>query len=615
MKNEADCSLESAIETVLSSLNNIFLNEEIYHAYRENAPDFPFIVSNKGVCKLCDKKSRSFTSFWLEPVSSYIKVKSKNICMETGEVKVCVELDNGSNIVCLNFDRSIFTTSGIKKLLEFGVAFFEPKPNSFLEYLMKSDRQAKIEHVHSALGWSKIDGVPVFKSYEILAPSKDALGVTNKYSGTLNIEPKGSIEKWLNMVKEDVIPYIPLTLCMVLGFASPLLALLTDKYDLGTFVFNIGGESSTGKSTSAMLFVSTFSNPILSKGTMRSFFDTTNFLTAFLAQGGTFPVAFDEAAVFSKGDFNFNQLMYLIAGGRDKGRLNSDATMKPERSWKTIVLTTAEFEMTDDFSPNGIRARCFSITDTLTTSAAHSDRIKKVVTENFGISGNRFIQWVLDNKYLDLETDYNECKNILYNSLESSEAYDRPLAKRVLAKFAVILQTAVYVSSCFSLQIDLEKFKDYLISLEKNISAKTDLVTTALDCILQEVSRNSGKYLTSDNIYCHNVVGKLTEDNTTKTIYIMKTEFSNICKKYGLQKAQILKKFKEQSLLDCEPDRDEKRVRLKDNMPEEPCYILKINDPRSHRNYDTSARICNNIALQDDVSERITTVTEDELNF
>ncbi len=615
MENEADCSLESAIVTVLSSLNNIFLDEEIYHAYCKNAPDFPFIVSKKGICKLCNKKSRSFTSFWLEPVSSYIKVKGKSICMETGEVKVCVELDNGSNIVSLNFDRSIFTTSGIKKLLEFGVVFFEHKPNSFLEYLMKSDRQAKIEHVHSALGWSEINGIPVFKSYEILAPSKDALGAINKYFGTLNIEPKGSIEKWLNMVKEDVIPYTPLTLCMVLGFASPLLALLTDKYDLGTLVFNIGGESSTGKSTSAMLFVSTFSNPILSKGTMRSFFDTTNFLTAFLAQGGTFPVAFDEAATFSKGDFNFNQLMYLIAGGRDKGRLNSDATMKPERSWKTIVLTTAEFEMTDDFSPNGIRARCFSIADTLTTSAAHSDRIKEVVADNYGVAGNFFIQFFLDNKYSDFEADYEKFKDILYSSLENSEVYDRPLAKRILAKFAVILQTAAYVSSCFSLQIDLEKFKNYLLSLVKNISTKTDLVTMAMDCILQEVSRNSGKYLTSDNMYCHNVVGKVTEDNTTKTIYIMKTEFSNICKKYGIQKAQVLKKFKEQNLLDCEPDRNEKRVRLKDNMPEEPCYILKIKDPRFHRNYVTSTNICNNIALQDDVSERITTVTEDEIKF
>ena len=119
--------------------------------------------------------------------------------------------------------------------------------------------------------------------------------------------------------------------------------------------------------------------------------------------------------------------------------------------------------------------------------------------------------------------------------------------------------------------------------------------------------------MTSDNMYCHNVVGKVTEDNTTKTIYIMKTEFSNICKKYGLQKAQILKKFKAQNLLDCEPDRNEKRVRLEGCLTEQPCYILKINDPKSHRDYDTSARICNNIELQDDNPDY--TVKEDELNF
>lgn len=268
----------------------------------------------------------------------------------------------------------LFLLRRVSKLLDFGVVFMSTNQIPF--GIFNEIRQASQNRTRPfGFRLSEINGIPVFKAYDILAPSKVNLGTTNKYSGILNIEPKGSIDKWLQMVKQDVVPYTPLTLCMVLGFASPILALLTDKYDLGTLVFNVE-ESSTGKSTSAMLFVSTFSNPILSKGTMRSF-DTQNFLTAFLAQGGTFPVAFDEAAAYPKDDFNFNQLMYLIAGGREKGRLNSDATMRPERSWKSIVLTTAEFDLMSDTAPNGIRARCFNITETLTTSAEHSDRIKK----------------------------------------------------------------------------------------------------------------------------------------------------------------------------------------------------------------------------------------------
>lgn len=175
-------------------------------------------------------------------------------------------------------------------------------------------------------------------------------------------------------MKQDVLPSVPLTFCLLLGFVAPILSYLSGKYDLGTLIFTLANKSSKGKTTSAMLAVSVFSNPTLGKGTMRSFFETQNFLLSVLSTGNSFPIAFDEAATYNS---DFEKLFYLIAGGEDKGRLNSNSEMRPRRSWKTVVLLTSEFPTMGDSTPNGIKARCFNLSDPLTNSAEQADRIKK----------------------------------------------------------------------------------------------------------------------------------------------------------------------------------------------------------------------------------------------
>lgn len=74
MENKADNSLESAIETALSSLNNIFLDEEVYHAYCEDAPDFPFIVSKK-----------EFVNFVIKIPVIYLILARTNFVLYSGE--------------------------------------------------------------------------------------------------------------------------------------------------------------------------------------------------------------------------------------------------------------------------------------------------------------------------------------------------------------------------------------------------------------------------------------------------------------------------------------------------------------------------------------------------
>lgn len=534
----------------------------------------------------------------LQPVSSYVAVKYRLHNIDTDEITIVMELDNGEQRIEKEFQRIILSKTEVKQLLLYGVKFLESSCDKLLEYLLRTEAEAVTLHTHTNLGWDTIDGQSVFKCQNILCNNDSKFQIDSGYNGVLDIASKGNLDVWLTMVQKEVLKNTPLTVCLLLGFAAPIFAFLTERFDLGTLIFSLVNDSSKGKSTAAALATSVFSNPVLNCGTLRSFNATQNFLVTFLSQSSGLLIALDEGAAYS-GDFQ--QLLYLLSSGTEKSRLDGNRGMKSDKSWRSIVMTTAEFDLTsDDTSPNGIRARCFRITDSLTASAENSDNIKTIVADNYALSGSVFIQWIINHKLSCLVDDYLEAKKILLEEKSRSSSQPSPLTQRILSKLAVILQTANYVSECFCIDIDVPQIMKYLLSIEQVSSKKTNLAANALDILTQEISRNSAKYLTPDSPCSKNAVGKITEDGSTKTISILKNEFQLICKRNNFQNlTQILKELKKTGVLQTEPDRLTRRVRLSPELPEVTCYVFKISDPKCQRKSINSDWINQNRKLTD----------------
>lgn len=398
----------------------------------------------------------------------------------------------------------------------------------------------------------------------------------SRYVGPLDLTPRGSLDTWIDFVQKDVLPHTPLTFCMLLGMAAPVLSQLYTKFDLGSLIFALSNDSSTGKSSAAALAASVFSNPILGSGTMQSFCATQNFLQMFLVEASGLTVVFDEGATYTGGDLNL--LYYTISQGKDKARLNKDTTMRQPLHWNGIVITTAEFMPIDDNAPNGIRTRCFCLTDTFCVNAAHSDRLKTTISENYGHAGNAFIQWLLNAPDVNYEKDYLECVDILMESLKKSGRVPGHFTSRAFSRLAVILQTADYLSQCFGLDINTDKLIQYIIKIERGIKNESDTAQKALDDLLAEVSYTSSHYISESNVNPQNVAGRIIQEGEYKKVILLRTEFNRICKKIGVQPKLILKKFREREILDAESDRLSRRIRLQKGLPEQVCYILKIKD-------------------------------------
>ena len=575
---EINSSVEDIVNEAIRTFSPIYLEEEDYQQVLLQCEPYPYLTSENGICILSKKKSgnKEGSECKIQPIASYVKVIHKLHNLDTEEIRVALEIDNGVSRIQKEFSRTILSKMEIRGLLTYGVKFVENYSDCLIRYLIMTEGKADTLHIHSSLGWSKIHNTPIFKCSEIIFPHKCKMKFHSSYRGNLDLQSHGSLTAWLSMIKSQVIGNLPMTVALLLAFASPILAFVTQKFDLGSLLFSISNESSKGKTTSGALITSVFSNPCLNKGTMRTFNATQNFIVSFLSQTSGLPVVFDEASEFS-GDLE--QLVYLLTSGCEKGRLDSNSEMRDEKSWRSIIISTSEINLLTDTSPNGLKARCFTIPDQLTKDADNADTIKTTVSSNYGVAGTAYLLWILDHKMNCLENDYLAAKNLLIQETSNSEREPSPLTYRILSKLAVVIVAAQYVSECFDLKLNFEAIQGYLLKIEKTTSQKTDFAMDSLDVILQEISKNSAKYLTSNKIWCDNAVGKITEEKDYKIIDILKIEFLAYCAKNKLHNShQVLIKLKERGILQCENDRLTKRVRLNEHISVQTCYEFKISD-------------------------------------
>lgn len=528
---------------------------------------FPYVLSKKWTSKLIANGD----SFQLMTFATSMTVAERLIDTDTGVVKLKLKHYNGMKEVETVFDSSVLTAFGSKELFRYGIRFGEEQTDEVIKYLLLSEAKAPPCRTYAKLGWTVEDGVEIFKTSS--AVSKDGVIPDLTYSGNCDLKPKGSLDVWRETVINEVLLSLPLTVVMLLGFASAVLAYLNRRYDLGTIMFNLSNRSSKGKTTAAMLAASVFSNPVMNKGSVISFHATENALVQCLSDFEGHTVVIDEGGIRNT---ESSSLFYAICNGRSKMRLNGDATHKEVKTFSSIVLTTAEFELIHEDDPAGIKARVFEIKDTLTTSAQNSDNIKKCIVENHGVAGEKFIHYLV-KRSSEIYNDYEQDKQLLSDRCKEK----RELTERLCSKLAVILTTARYVNEALELKIDVEKIIEYLVGLESQVSDQTNSEERLIEIIRQEVVKNQAhfKIKTSDSpAQCWGAV-KCRGDQSE--IQITETAFQNFIKSYQLTGwRSTLKKLKAQGVLRSERDRLYKRVVLLEEVGRQKCYCFKIDNHR-----------------------------------
>ena len=467
-----------------------------------------------------------------------------------------IQFKYGGEIVEECVPRSTLQTKkNILILQDIGLGVTEENARDMIEYLKLQEVDTEIQVSHSSIGYdSETNTFRLFNSF----PSKSI------YDGKLDIKPKGSYEQWLNVYRKEVKDRLELQLAIVISASSAIVGMIGREIGLENPVVHIYGDSSTGKTTAVQLGLSVWGNPNLkSSGLVQNYNETINALMHNLRDNNGVAICFDEISMSTAEDFT--SFIYSTSNGKEKGRLSNEigkGYIKLEQAtWNTVIFSTGEYNILEKAKENdGLKVRVYDIGGVKwTKNAENSDKIKRVIFENYGHAGERFVDKLIKYNKESLQETYNLTYEKLVKMFEKQKASDE-LTNRRIKYYSLIVMTTKLLNRHLSLGIEIGGILDMLIQLEIKSISERNVGVQAYKKFLEVIAKNrrkfpiiEGKRYRRENIK-DDVWGYVLKKDTQ--VEIFPHEFKKQCNQLGFQShTVILNKWKQMGILDYESDR------------------------------------------------------------
>lgn len=514
-----------------------------------------------------------------EKVSNKIWISSIRTNIDTNEVKAKIKYIgiNSENELELERDEYLNPTN-LMRFQKYGLDIMKNNSNIITQHLRNEEDRANKEFCHSRLGFDNYKGKEIYKLY-------NCVGIDSKYSGNMEMKPKGERDKWIQMFNEEVLGHAPLEFAIILGLSSVILGYIGEELGLDTTIVHLEGNSTTGKSTAVKLAISLFGYPDVKKDGLFSTYNATgNALIKQLTGIEGVPFAFDEISI-SKIN-NFTDTIYKFANGTDKARLNKDSELSQKDSWLTTILSTGERSLIESANKNaGIQIRVIEISNlTWTKDAKNAEKINQVILENYGHLGIEFAQLVIEKGRKHIKELYERHKGMLNIAFDREQVKDNFTDRRI-KKLAILLTTMKLFEELVGVKMQRNEILDILIDVEKESIKNRNFNKSAMDYIIQYVSSNKSKFTQIARLRGHsptpkynstNSWGRLIEKDEHIELEILTDHFDNMIKEGGFESSRtVLKELKSTGELDCEADRYT-RERKTDVGVRTKVYVIKI---------------------------------------
>lgn len=431
---------------------------------------------------------------------------------------------------------------------------------------------------HKTVGFAEYNGREVFKGIQ-------GIRVESQYEGKAQIKPTGSYDEWMEMVKKEVLGNIPLEFILASSLTGLFVDRLKEKLSVENIIIHCIGESSTGKTTSALLAVSSGSSPqIGTHSYVYNFQDTLNSLMKLLPC--SYPALIDEGSLLGTNDLT--NMMYGLSGGIEKRRLSKDLTTQESTSFRTVIYITSEKSLLEQCKKNsGLLVRHFEFKNvSWTSSAESSDNIKRVINSNYGHLLPKAAERLLRIKEETLVNKFNKEVNHLIQRAKDNKTYNN-LTERVVKQKALISTSVDFLIQFFDLDMNKEAILDFMDeNSETNDIQNVSIGHRAIEWLKQWITKNHASILSVDNEYVHGECkGKITSVQTEilstneycrNLLYISKE-----CFKQMLLEGQfsddsvVLKSWRELGYLKSAQDRFLSNVKIV-NETSVKGYIVKI---------------------------------------
>ena len=458
--------------------------------------------------------------------------------------------------------REIFNDKGLQILTKLGADIHRINQNKVAAFLRIQERMVKkLDYTHKSLGWdiSHIAESSVLEYYhsEKYSPIKSN---NSTYVGEFEIKPKGSYQAWSKAVQELVVGRAPLEFALVCGFSAVINSLLSCYLPLDVILVHIYGESSSGKTTASQLAVSAFGRPD-KYGLIQSWNATFNAMMKTIANVHGVPVVFDEVSI--KANSNITSIIYQLAEGKERKRLNADIEFRDIATWSGLLMFTGEHPATELTNQNsGIRVRMPEFfVPKWTDSAEHSQTIKRTFEDNYGHGGKIFVEHVLETFEKDMYINrYYQCKEAILSAMDVKDQF----TERLVEKYAIFILTAEIMNECFQFQIDIEELKQFIAAQEAEMITTRSLEGRAMEIIEQQILKNHVKFQVNDNKFTGvELYGTIKDKHSYIEVAIIKSVMEKWIADAGFSsKSVVAKQLKAKGILDHEVDRHTRKRKV-----------------------------------------------------
>ena len=351
-----------------------------------------------------------------------------------------------------------------------------------------------------------------------------------------NIQQKGSYDRWKeycgNLRKNKVVR---------LAFAASLASVLIERVNALPFVFHIwSGESGTGKTVAIMAAMSIWGNPKM--GGLVKTMNTTKVnimrTSAFLY---SLPYAGDELQTMKdKWSTNFDQLIYQITEGIDRGRGKASGGVEETKTWKNSYLFTGEEPITKANSRAGSKNRVIEI-EAEGKLIDDGNVTVGFLTENYGYAGKELIEYLQKTATKDLQAQYREYYDEMCH-LDTTE-------KQAMAMACILLADKILTQVVFT---DETAYEIEDVSMYLRSAREVDVAEQSYQMVLNWIAKNPVRFRDPDEADSLNrgeVWGKIedVDDGAMTIATVNKSVLCDFLDKVDFDYAAVSKKWAEQN--------------------------------------------------------------------
>lgn len=298
------------------------------------------------------------------------------------------------------------------------------------------------------------------------------------------ITQKGDFDEWVDYCTRLRSESLYLRLQMAASFASPLI----EKVQALPFVFHLWGGTGTGKTVGLMTAMSIWGNPRVGK-LVRTMDMTANNMALIASFLNSLPFAGDELQIIKRRwGQNYDDIVMFLCEGVDRGRNTSRSTSERLKTWNNAFLFTGEEPITKSNSGGGVKNRVIEAY-VENKVVSNGNAVVSFVTDNYGLAGPKFIQYIQKTDVKALRKRYNEIYKALLYQYDATEKQAMSLALMLLAD--EIAREIIFITED---PIPIDSLGTFLVS-EKEV----DTSERAYDYIVDLVSRNLNRFYFDEN--------------------------------------------------------------------------------------------------------------------